>query len=226
MERKDEKQVLLSPRFSIKRARIAQKRIADLVIERDEIDFPIRHAVGVDVAFKGKKSIGAAVVISYPELKVVEREIVVVDTVFPYIPTLLAFREILPAYMALKRIRTSYQLVFVDGNGRLHPYKAGFACHLGVLINRPTIGIAKKLLTGRISRWQNSIAYIYLDGEIIGAAVKTRKGSRPIYVSIGNKVSLNTAIKLTIAFTKRGLKLPEPIRQAHIAANEYKRKFL
>ncbi|MCD6324342.1 MAG: endonuclease V [Desulfurococcales archaeon] len=222
--RKERRNILVPPNFSLKKARLAQKRIAEMVIEKDEIEFPIRYAVGVDVAFLEDLSIGAAAVVRYPDLSVVEKETVAVKTVFPYIPTLLAFREVLPAYMALRKIKTDYQLVFVDGNGRLHPYRAGFACHLGVIIKKPTIGIAKKLLVGRISEWKDIFAYIYLDDEIIGAALQTRKGCKPIFVSVGNMITLQTAIKLTLAFTKKGLKLPEPIRQAHLAANEYKRK--
>lgn len=216
--------IVVPPSFSLERARLAQKRIAEMVIEKDNIEFPIRYALGVDVAFYKDLSIGAAAVVRYPDLALVEKEVAVVKTSFPYIPTLLAFRETLPAYMALKKVKSPYQVVFVDGNGRLHPYKAGFACQLGVIIKKPTIGIAKKLLVGRVSEWRDNFAYVYLDNEIIGVALQTRKGAKPIFVSVGNMITLQTAARLTLSFTKRGLKLPEPIRQAHMAANEYRRK--
>lgn len=208
--------------FSIERARYAQRIIASRVVERDEISWPVRRAAGVDTAFRGDYSVGAAALVGYPGLKLEENSWVCMRTRMPYIPTLLAFREMAPAYLALKRIRSEYQVVFVDGNGRLHPYLAGFACQLGVTIDKPTIGVAKKLLVGEIGEWRDGWAPVVYKGMVIGAAVITRPGRKPIFVSVGHKVSLPTAIKLVKAFTGK-YRLPEPIRQAHMAANRAKK---
>lgn len=182
------------------------------MIESDCIDYPVRYAAGVDVSFKGDIAVGAAVVVEYPSLRLVEEKTVLTRAVFPYVPTLLAFREAGPALMALKKLSTDYQVLFVDGNGRLHPYKAGFACQLGLAVNKPTIGVAKSLLVGE-ARWLDDVAEILVGGEVLGYAVKL--GSRTVYVSVGHKVSLTTALRLTRAFTRPGAKLPEPLLQAH-----------
>ena len=205
--------------FSISRARYAQKIIAEKVLEKDFLPERIEYAAGVDLAYRDNHVIGSAVIVEYKSFKVVEKKYVITKVKFPYIPTLLAFREIFPAWSAINKLEKRYDIVFVDGNGRLHPYKSGFACHLGVIIDKPTIGIAKKLLCGRVGAWTRNYAPIYYNNEIIGYALKTLERAKPIYVSIGHKISIKTAIKLTLLFTRKGLKLPEPIRQAHILAN-------
>lgn len=212
-------------KFSLSRARYAQKIIAEKVLEKDFLPDRIERAVGVDLAYVDDRVIGSAVIVEYRSFKVIESKYVVTKVSFPYIPTLLAFREIFPAWSAINKLEKSYDIVFVDGNGRLHPYKAGFACHLGVIIDKPTIGIAKKLLCGKIGEWRHNYAPIYYNEEIIGYALKTLGRAKPIYVSIGHKLSIKTAIKLTLLFTRRGLKLPEPIRQAHILANTIAHKY-
>jgi len=204
--------------FSISRARYAQKIIAERVLENDLLPNRIERAVGVDLAYRNNYVVGSAVIVEYKSFKVIEKKYVIAKVKFPYIPTLLAFREVFPAWSALNKLNKRYDIVFVDGNGRLHPYKAGFACHLGIIIDKPTIGIAKKLLCGRVGEWMHNCAPIYYNDEIIGYALKTLKRAKPIYVSIGHKISIKTAIKLTLLFTRKGLKLPEPIRQAHILA--------
>lgn len=204
--------VYLPGSFSIEKARRAQLLIAQRVVESDCIDYPLRYAAGIDVAFKGSVAIGAAVIIEYPQLRLVEKEAVFTEVKFPYIPTLLAFRETGPALMALKKLSRDYQVLFVDGNGRLHPHKAGFACQLGLAVDKPTIGVAKSLLIGEV-RWRNDLGEVSVNGEVLGFAVKL--GSRPVYISVGHKVSLATALKLTLAFTRPGSRLPEPLLQAH-----------
>jgi len=208
--------------FNIERARYAQKIIASKVIEDDELPKVIRKVTGVDIGYKDDIAIAAAVTVDSESLKEIESSTFMFKVRFPYIPTLLAFREVYPSWMALKKLKGNYDLVMVDGNGRLHPYRAGFACHLGVIINKPTIGVAKRLLCGKIGRWKGNIAPIYLDNSenIIGVAVKTLKRANPIYVSIGHKISLKTAIKFVLTYRRKKAKLPEPIRLAHEKANE------
>ncbi|MEM1516529.1 MAG: endonuclease V [Thermofilum sp.] len=198
--------------FSIERARRAQQLIAQRVVESDQIDYPIRYAAGVDVSFKGQIAVGAAAVVEYPSLSLVEEKAALMRTTVPYVPTLLAFREMGPALMALKKLSHDYQVLFVDGNGRLHPYRAGFACQLGLAVGKPTIGVAKSLLIGE-ARWLDDVAEVSVGGEVLGYAVKL--GPRPIYVSVGHKISLATALRLARAFTRPGARLPEPLLQAH-----------
>jgi len=193
------------------------------VVKSDELPSRLERIAGVDVAYARGLSIGAAVVLESPSLEVVSEAYVVVPTLFPYIPTLLSFREVYPALLAVKRLGERFDILFVDGNGVLHPFRAGFASHLGVVLDVPAIGIAKKLLCGRIGEWRGRWAPILDGGEVIGAAVRTSERGRAIYVSIGHKVSLETAVRLTLWATRGGSKLPEPIRAAHSLASRIAR---
>lgn len=201
--------------FSVERARYAQRRIAELVIEEDFVGTHVHRAAGVDVSFRENYAIGVAVVVDRDTFSVIDVSIAKTEVRFPYIPTLLGFRETYPAYKALKGLREEYDVLFVDGNGRLHPYRAGFACQLGLVIDKPTIGVAKSLLIGEIDNWNNDVAPVIYQGETIGVALKTSPRAKPIYVSVGHKISLWKAIQITRDFTRTGLREPEPLRQAH-----------
>jgi len=216
----------LPKKFSIKSARYAQNQIAKKIEEKDcFLEKEIRYAAGVDLAYIDDTVIGSAVIVEKNTFKVIEKEFALTKVTFPYIPTLLAFREVYPAWKALKKLKQKFDILFVDGNGKLHPFRAGFACQLGLIIDKPTIGIAKKLLCGNQGKWKNNIAPIFDKNDIIGYALKTSAKANPIYVSVGHKISLQTAVKLTLTFTKDNLKLPEPIRQAHIFANSIRRRY-
>lgn len=203
--------------FSIERARKAQRLLAQMVVERDDFPNPPRTVGGVDVAYVGEYAIAAAVIVDYNTLTVKERTANIVKVKFPYIPTLLSFRECYPMISAIKKLKELPDIFMVDAQGRLHPFRLGAASHLGVVLNVPTIGIAKKLLCGNIGERKDIWAPIYDKDEIIGAAVWTKKNAKPIFVSIGHRVTLKTAIKITLTMCKK-YKLPEPIRQAHITA--------
>jgi len=201
--------------FSIEKARYAQRRIAELILEEDLIQNEVQHAAGVDVSFKGNYAFGVAVVVEKSTFSVIDVSIVKTEVKFPYVPTLLAFREAFPAYKALKGLKEEYDVLFVDGNGRLHPLKAGFACHLGLIIDKPTIGVAKSLLIGRVGAWSNDTAPVVYQGETLGVALKASFSSKPIYISVGHKITLRKAVKITREFTRSGFREPEPLRQAH-----------
>ncbi len=209
----------ISTNFSIERARYVQKRISELIIKQDILPNRLEKIAGVDVAYRGDLGVSSAVVVKMPEFKIIDSASTVVPVRFPYIPTLLAFREVYPAFAALKKLKSDFDILMVDGNGLLHPYRAGFACHLGLIVDKPSIGIAKKLLCGRVGSWRGKWAPVVHGGEVIGAAVQTFRRAKPIYVSIGHKISLETAVRLVLWATKKGFKLPEPIRQAHILAS-------
>ncbi|RLF17683.1 MAG: endonuclease V [Thermoprotei archaeon] len=213
------------PWFSIERARRSQRILASLVKEVDELPERIRTVGGADIAYKGDIAYGVAVLLDFPSLVVKKYAVSSIKVKFPYIPTLLAFREAGPIIDAVKKLGQFPDILFVDGQGRAHPYRLGLACHVGVVLDIPTIGIAKKKLCGKIGPFKNGWAPIIDNGEVVGAALITKEGCNPIYVSVGHKVSLETAIKLTLKCI-RGHKLPEPVRLAHNIATRIRRSGL
>lgn len=214
--------VRLSPKFSVKKAHTMQLRLSERVIREDMLPKTIRYVGGVDVAYANGMSIGVAAVLNFRSLSLVETNIAHVKTRFPYIPTLLSFREIPPAFSAIKKLKTQPDFFLVDGQGLAHPYRFGFATHLGVVMNRATIGVAKSRLCGEVDKPSEEAWTPLMDGgEIIGAVVVTRRGKKPVYVSVGHKVSLRRAIKIVNQCT-RGHRIPEPTRRAHIIANKEK----
>lgn len=216
--------IKLSPRFSIEIAHTTQLRLSKKIIQEDTLPETIKYVAGVDIAYTKDRSIGAVAVLDLASLSLIESQAVHVVTRFPYIPTLLSFREIPPTYAAIKKLQTRPDVILVDGQGIAHPYRLGFAAHIGLVINRPTIGVAKSLLCGKVEPVDGHEWNLLLDkGEIIGAEVVTKSGTKPTYVSVGHRVSLRTAIKIVRSCT-RAYRIPEPIRIAHILANKEKAK--
>jgi deoxyribonuclease V len=206
-------------KFSVEKAHAMQKQLSRLVICEDTLPKRITYVAGVDVAYTKQHSIGAVAVLDYKTLTVVEAETAKVKTRFPYIPTLLSFREIPPALAAIRKLKTKPDVFLVDGQGRAHPYRLGFASHLGLLLDKTTIGVAKSPLCGKVGTFnQDGWTPIVDKGEVIGAAV-TKDGKKPIYVSTGHKVSLERAESIVKACST-GYRIPQPIRIAHILANE------
>jgi deoxyribonuclease V len=211
--------VKFTDEFSVKKAHAIQKRLAKLVACEDTLPKKLSCVAGVDVAYTKQHSIGAVAALDYKTLTVVEAETAKVKTCFPYIPTLLSFREIPPTLATIRKLRTVPDVFMLDGQGIAHPYRLGFASHLGLLLDKPTIGVAKSLLCGKVGSFnQNSWAPIVDKDEVIGAAV-TKHGKKPIYVSVGHKVSLERAINIVKACTTL-YRVPQPIRVAHILANK------
>jgi len=206
---------------SITEALDLQKRLAAQVSRSSQLTTP--HLIaGVDIAINKAQgmAIGAVVVLNYPELKVVETKVAQGKLDFPYIPGLLSFRESPVTLAACQRLTATPDLVLVDGQGIAHPRRMGLASHLGLFLNTPTIGCAKSLLCGRHEEPDaepGSYTEVIDNGEIIGAALRTRLGVKPIYVSIGHKVDLQAAIYWVLKCC-RGYRLPEPTRLAHEAA--------
>ena len=196
-----------------------QRRLAPLILRDDDVD-AVRLIAGVDVSFPGGDTRAAVVLLSYPELAVIETSIVDEPTRFPYVPGLLSFREAPAALAACAALRGEPDLVIVDGQGIAHPRRLGIAAHLGLLLDRPTIGCAKSLLVGRhepLGEEVGATAEIVDRGEVIGIAVRTRVGVKPVYVSVGHRISLAAATRWVLACCRR-YRLPEPQRQAHLAA--------
>jgi len=205
--------------FSIGRAREVQRRLAKSLIFEDVIKGEPRSIAGVDVGYKGDVAVACAVLLDYASLRVVEYSLTTSKVFFPYIPTLLSFRELAPAYRALKGLREEPDIIMVDAHGYAHPFRLGLASHLGAVMRKPTIGVAKKLLCGKIGEWRGYWAPVMDKGEVIGAALRLAEGAKPIYVSVGNMISLEKAIEITIK-TSRRHRLPEPTRLAHLLASK------
>lgn len=198
-----------------------QGEVPELVSEEKEDE--IGQAAGVDVSYGSEGVVASYVEVCPEEGRVLREETLAKDEVrFPYIPGYLAFRELPFLTELLNEVKDEgglADLVFVDGNGLLHPRKAGLASHLGVALDHPTVGVAKKLLCGSVDETGMELGQpreIRVDGEKLGLAVKTYERANPIYVSIGHKVSLEQAGKLARGYSR--YKLPEPIRLAHKAA--------
>jgi len=209
--------------FSIEKAHKAQICLSKKIITEDRLPPKIKTVAGVDVSYIGDKGIGAIAVLDYDSLKPLEIEIATCDVKIPYIPTLLSFREIPPAISAINRLKIQPDVLLVDAQGIAHPYRCGFASHLGLVLGRPTIGAAKSRLIGTIE--DTSEGTLLVDkGEAIGAVVTTKQGAKPIFVSIGHMVSLKTAIKIVKDCSKS--RIPEPLLEAHKLATKERTRVL
>jgi len=187
----------------------------------------IRFVAGVDVAYVKEWSVGAVVVLDYASLKLVESQTVVCRTRFPYIPTLLSFRETPPTFLSIRKLQVQPDVFLVDAHGFAHPYRCGFASHLGVVIKKPTIGVAKSRLFGEVEKvkGERSVALLKHDDEVVGAVVTTKLGCKPVFVSVGNMVSLETAVEIVKHCSRRS-RVPEPVLRAHELAAVEKRKII
>jgi deoxyribonuclease V len=200
-------------------AREIQSELASRVV-RDGNPTSPRTVAGIDVSVRDEVNRAAVVVDSWPDLTVIETSLADQPATFPYVPGLLSFREAPAIIQACRKLQTRPDLVIVDGQGIAHPRRLGIASHIGLLLDLPTIGCAKSLLVGKPGAVGNSIgdwAPIVDHGETIGAVVRTRANVKPVYVSIGHRISLEAAISWVLACC-RGRRLPEPQRQAHQAA--------
>ena len=179
----------------------------------------IETVAGVDVGFEQAGGItrAAVVVLDFPSLKLKASGIARLPTRFPYVPGLLSFRELPAVLAAMEQLQRLPDLLLCDGHGYAHPRRLGIAAHLGLLTNIPAIGVGKTRLLGThaaVADVRGAWQPLMDKGEIIGAVLRTRRGVKPIYVSIGHRLSLATAIRYVMACTTR-YKLPETTRLAH-----------
>lgn len=207
-------------------ARRLQKELARQVSQVDDLG-ELKTVAGLDLGYPRTETgeeVGraAVVVLTYPGLEPVEERITLRPVSFPYVPGLLSFREAPIGLAALAEVATPPDLIVVDGHGRAHPRRFGIACHLGVLLDRPTIGCAKSILCGHAAEpgpnpgdWT---PLVHRD-EVIGAVVRTRANVKPVYVSVGHRISLETAVRI-ITTCLRGYRLPEPTRLADRLASQ------
>jgi deoxyribonuclease V len=209
-------------RFSVSKAHKAQISLAEKIIAEDRLPPKINFIAGVDVAYAGELAIGAVAVLDYESLELLESQTAMCEVKFPYIPTLLSFREIPPTVACIKKLKLQPDVLLADGQGIAHPYGCGFASHLGLAIGKPTIGVAKSRLIGMSAKIAGE-DFLVQKGQVISAVVTTKEGAKPVYVSIGHLISLVTAVKI-VKHCARSSRLPEPTLQAHKIASEEKRK--
>lgn len=201
-----------------------QYELAKQVITNHPLDIDsIRFVAGVDVSVKNEISQAAVVVLTFPQLQIVETVRWQMPTPFPYIPGLLSFREGPVLYEAFRQLQQVPDVFIFDGMGIAHPRRLGIACHLGLWLNRPTIGCGKTLLIGKYIEPPNQRG-AYTDlihrGQHIGVILRTRINVKPVYISVGHLIDLPTCIELIMRCTT-SYRLPEPIRMAHQAAGRF-----
>jgi deoxyribonuclease V len=203
-------------------ARSIQEQLRDRVVVSDRFG-PVERVAGIDVGFEddGKVARAAVVVLDFPGLALRAQAIARQPVRFPYVPGYLSFREIPAVLDALAQLRVTPDVILCDGQGIAHPRRLGIASHLGVLLDIPTVGVAKSRLCGRYEEppAQKGAWTRLRDGaEVIGAVLRTRASAKPLYVSPGHRVSLATAIDLVMRCTTR-YRLPETTRAAHRLAS-------
>lgn len=210
--------------LSPQEARQLQESLREQVLVQPLAEERITTIAGVDASF-GREVIHAAVVLlAYPSLESIEQATAQLPLSFPYVPGLLSFREAPAILAALEQLGTSPDVLLVDGHGYAHPRRFGLACHLGVWLDIPSIGCAKTILVGKQAPLEETVgssAELLDDGEVIGLAVRTRQKVKPVYVSIGHRVDLDSAMRIVLA-CRRGYRLPEPARLAHKVATQSK----
>lgn len=170
-----------------------------------------------DASFTKTAACGAVAVFKYPSLELVEVQTARAKLKFPYIPGLLTFREGPVLIKAFEKLKADPDIIIFDGQGIAHPQRFGIAAHMGVLLDKPTIGSAKSRLVGEYKtpgQRRGAFSYLYLDDEIVGAALRTRSGVKPVFVSPGHRMDLRSAIAIVLNCSL-GYRIPEPIRFVH-----------
>ena len=199
-----------------------QRRLSSLIETSDRLT-QINRVAGVDVGFEDQGSITRAAVslLEYPSLQPLEESVARLPTRFPYIPGLLSFREIPAVLKALDKLATAPQLLLCDGQGIAHPRRFGLACHLGLLTDIPAIGVAKTRLIGEhppLAESKGSWVPLMHRGERVGAVLRSRDRVSPLYISVGHRIYLETAIAYVLGCITR-FRLPETTRRAHRLAS-------
>lgn len=199
-----------------KEAVVIQRELAPLVKE-EPLPEHIQSVAGLDVSVRGNQVRSAIVVIDIDDLHVIDQAIWEGPVVFPYIPGLLSFREIPAILPALEKLNTDPDVLMLDAQGIAHPRRFGLACHLGVLLDKPALGVGKTRLVGHHKEpgpHKGSTADLHHKEDLIGRVVRTREDVKPVFVSYGHRCTLDDAVDLTLRLAVK-YKLPEPTRLAH-----------
>jgi deoxyribonuclease V len=203
-----------------------QTRLSRHVVRQRRIPLKNMETVaGVDTGYRDDRAYAAAVVMKLADLKILEEAVAARPVQFPYVPGLLSFREGPVILEALGKLETAPDLLMIDGQGIAHPRRFGLASHIGVLLDKPTIGCAKTRLVGNYKepqRNRGSTSLLTHEGETIGAVVRTRTDVKPVFVSIGHRMDLDASIRVVLK-SCRGYRLPEPLRSAdHLSRKKSK----
>jgi deoxyribonuclease V len=198
-------------------AEARQRALAARVVAEDRRPTrELRDIAGVDVLYHGGGARAGVVVLRLPELALLDQAVAEDTAPAPYVPGLFSFREAPAALAALARLITRPDAILCDGHGRAHPRRFGLACHVGLEADVPTVGVAKRLLVGGhgpLAAERGATALLVDDGEVIGAALRTQAGVKPVYVSVGHAISLASAVALVLACAPR-YRLPQTTRLA------------
>jgi len=207
-------------------ARRLQGELASRVVEEPPLDLArVRYVAGADVSTQGDLGYATVVVLSFPDLSVVEVRGYEARLTFSYVPGLLAHREIPPVVGALREVESEVDAMIFDAHGRAHPRGMGLASHLGLFLDVPSVGCAKSRLVGQHEEpgpEKGDAADLVYRKEVIGKVVRTRPRVSPVYVSVGNRIDLASSVDLVLGCCTR-YRLPETTRQAHNAANRLRR---
>ena len=205
----------IKPSSSPSEVKILQNLLAPKVITKNGLLSKVQSVCGVDVSYRKGIAHGAAVILNKNSKEIVESVNSATKITAPYIPGYFLLRETKPILKTLKRLTKRFDVLLIDGNGQLHPRMCGLACYIGLLLDKPTIGVAKSLLCGKVC----SDKRIRMDGKIIGYEIKRK--DKKLYVSIGNKISLMRAVKIVEDLTIEN-NYPEPLRLADLFSKRKK----
>ena len=203
--------------IDIKKLKEEQVRLAKKIIVKDNFT-EITKIGGCDQAYMDKKIISVITVLSYPDLKLIEKKYSILDVEPPYIPGYMFYREGPAIIETYNKLENKPDVLMVDGSGILHPRRIGIASHLGLVLDVATIGVIKSLICGELKNDR-----VYVNGELRGQLILTKASSNPIFVSAGHKISLKTAVKLVKETIRIPYKMPQPIALAHKFANKLKK---
>lgn len=204
-----------------------QNELRSKVDLKNRVDLSkVRFIAASDLAYDGDIGYAVVLVYSYPELKLLEEVSIRKEVNFPYIPGLLAFRELPLILEAVNKLVKKPDVWLLDGAGIAHPRRMGIATHFGIYMDAPTVGCAKTHLFGRFREPgpnQGDFSYLYDGEEVVGAVLRTRSGVKPVFVSVGYAISLDVAIKLILSCCD-GYRIPKPLRDAHNVIERVKRE--
>jgi len=204
--------------MDIKKLKGEQLKLAKKVVVKDDFS-EINTIGGCDIAYTKENMIAIVVVLDYKTLKLIEAKHVITQPRMPYIPTFLSYREAPAIIEVFNLLENKPDILMCDANGILHPRRIGCASHIGLLLDLPTIGVAKKLLCGEVK--ENKV---FFEDEQRASVITTKQHAKPIYISPGHKISLKTSLEIAKHCIKEGSKLPEPINLAHKFAIKLKKK--
>ncbi len=206
--------------MNARKAIALQKALAGLVSWEGRID-RLKNIVGLDLAYAKSTGIAVAALVTYPDLELREYVVVMGEVDIPYIPGLLAFREAPLMFKAYEKLGVDADLIMVDGHGVTHPRRVGIASHLGVVLERPSIGAAKKILAGRVVRDDEGREFIEIGGR--RGALVVRRGRKSVYLSIGHRVSINEVERLAPTLFRSSHHLPEPTWYADYITKRFRK---